>query len=157
MNINYRRSAPSDNETINELFIEMIKTINRRMIEDGVEPYTELERGYEDGYLDTFYVDDNRIIFVADNGENVIGYLSTVIHDNYLYLDDYCVSEKFRGYGIGSNLIKLSEEFAKEKGLDEVHLHVQTANHESREFYSRRGYGFISEEEKRILLGKKVR
>ena len=49
------------------------------------------------------------------------------------------------------------EEFAKEKDLDEVHLHVQTANHESREFYSRRGYGFISEEEKRILLGKKIK
>ena len=110
-------SLTEGNIDINELFIEMIKTINRRMIEDGVEPYTELENGYEDGYLDTFYVDDNRVIFVADNGEKVIGYLSTVIHDNYLYLDDYCVSEKFRGYGIGSNLIKLSEEFAKEKNL----------------------------------------
>ena len=157
MNIKYRRSIPEDNPTINELFIEMIKTINERMINDGVEPYTELEKGYEDGYLDTFYVNDNRVIFVADANGVVIGYLSTVAYDNYLYLDDYCVSEKFRGYGIGSALIKTAENFAREKGLDEVHLHVQTANHESREFYSRKGYEYISEEEKRMLLGKKVR
>ena len=127
------------------------------MINDGIEPYTELEKGYEEGYLDTFYVDDNRAIFVACDNDNVVGYLSVVKKDKYLYLDDYCVTEKYRGLGIGSGLIKASEEFAKNSNLDEVRLHVQTANHESREFYSRRGYGFISEEEKRILLGKKVR
>lgn len=157
MNIQYRKAVEQDSLAINELFIEMIKTINERMINEGVEPYTSLESGYEEGYLDTFYVNDNRVIFVACDNDKVIGYLSVVKNDNYLYLDDYCVSKEYRGYGIGSNLIKISEQFAKEQGLKEVHLHVQTANHESREFYSRKGYEYISEEEKRLLLGKKIR
>ena len=74
-NIIYRRSVKDDNEAINNLFIEMIKTINQRMINEGVEPYTELEKGYKEGYLDSFYVDDNRLIFVAEDEGKVIGYL----------------------------------------------------------------------------------
>lgn len=157
MNIIYRMAQKQDINDINELFIEMIKTINDRMISEGVEAYTELEKGYDEGYLDTFFENDNRVIFVADYQNKVIGYLSAVAYDNYLYLDDYCVTNSFRGKGIGSNLIKMSEDYAKAKNLEEVHLHVQTANHESREFYSRKGYGFISEEEKRILLSKKIK
>ena len=157
MNITYRKSIKKDIQAINNLFIEMITTINTRMIKEGITPYKELEKGYDEGYLDTFYVDDNRVIFVACDNNKVIGYISVVKKDTYLYLDDYCVTEKYRSQGIGSNLIKISEKFAKKNGLNEVHLHVQTANHQSHEFYTRKGYEYIEEEEKRILLGKKLR
>lgn len=157
MNINYRRAIPSDNSDINNLFIEMIDTINKRMIENGEKPISGCENGYKEGYLDTFYINDNRTIFVADNGEKVVGYLSVVIHDNYLYLDDYSVSKQFRGYGIGSKLIKISEEFANEKCLDIIKLHVQNGNHQSIDFYLRRGYNLINKDEKGMLLGKKIK
>ena len=109
MNIQYRKAEKQDSDAINELFIEMIKTINERMVNEGVEPYASLESGYEEGYLDTFFVNDNRVIFVACNENKVIGYLSVVKYENYLYLDDYCVSKQYRGLGIGSNLIQISE------------------------------------------------
>lgn len=155
--ITFRRSVKEDNEAINNLFIEMIKIINQRMINEGVEPYIELEKGYKEGYLDTFYVDGNRVIFVAEAEGKVVGYLSVVKHDDYLYLDDYCVTESYREKGIGSGLIKTAEDYAVSEGILIVKLHVQTANHESREFYKNKGYEQISEEEKRLLLGKKLK
>ncbi len=61
----YRRSVRADSNDINNLFIEMIKTINKRMVLNGDVSYNALENGYEDGYLDRFYKDDSRVIFVA--------------------------------------------------------------------------------------------
>lgn len=109
MDIIYRRAKKEDNNSINNLFIEMIKTVNQRMINDGIEPNLNLENGYEEGYLDTFHIDDNRVIFVALDQDKVIGFLSVVKNGNYLYLDDYCVTANYQGLGIGSNLIKMAE------------------------------------------------
>lgn len=78
----------------------------------------------------------------------VIGYLSVVKKDTYLYLGDYCVTEDYRGIGIGSNLISMAEDFAFSHDFDEVHLHVQTANFQSREFYSKKGYNFVEKMKK---------
>lgn len=66
------------------------------MRRDGVELYTEPEKGFEDGYLDKFYVDDENVIFAAEINGRVIGFLSinSYREECYLCLDDYCVSEE---------------------------------------------------------------
>ena len=67
------------------------------MLKEGIEPYTDLENGFEENYLDRFYVDDNNLIFVAESNGDVIGFLSINNHreNGYIYLDDFCVSEEW--------------------------------------------------------------
>ena len=48
-NITYRKSIKQDIPAINNLFIEMIKIVNSRMIKEGIEPYLDYEKGYEEG------------------------------------------------------------------------------------------------------------
>ena len=44
----FRRSVKEDIPCINSLFIEMVKTVNARMLKEGIEPYTDLENGFEE-------------------------------------------------------------------------------------------------------------
>lgn len=157
MNITYRKAVEEDNNSINELFIEMIKTINKRMIKDNVKPYTELEKGYEEGYLDTFYVDDKRVIFVADDNNKIVGFISIVMKNDCLYIDDYCVTKNYQRIGIGSNLLALAEKYTIDHNLYDINLHVQASNYESRKFYEKKGYKFIECDEKGVLLGKEIK
>ena len=144
-NITYRKSIKKDIPSINNLFIEMNKTINSRLIREGENPVIELENGYDEGYLDRFYVNDDRFIFVALDNNKVIGYLSIVNKKELgnIYLDDYCVYEDYRGQGIGSRLIQMSFDFAKEQGYDQVVAHVQGANKESVGFYFNKGFKLV--------------
>lgn len=155
-NIIYRKSIKNDIPAINSLFIEMVKTVNARMERGGVNPYTGLEQGFEPGYLDDFYINDDRIIFVAEDDGKVIGFLSIVNNKEQqtIYLDDYCVNNAYRGRGIGSKLMNMSFEFAKKLGYDQVITHVESANSESIEFYKKKGFKLIQKQGHRLLIGK---
>ncbi len=155
-NIKYRRSIKEDIPSINNLFIEMVNTVNGRMEKSGIEAYNNLNNGYEEGYLDNFYLDDNNVIFVAEDNGQVIGFISINNYKDkgYIYLDDYSVSEKYRGKGIGSKLMNMAFEFALEQGVEEVITHVVSANKESIKFYKNKGFSFLEEQDRRLLIKK---
>ncbi|MBQ8923619.1 MAG: GNAT family N-acetyltransferase [Lachnospiraceae bacterium] len=157
-NIIIRRSVKEDIPYINELFIQMVKTVNRRMKKEGVEPYTDLEKGFEYGYLDSFYISDDDVIFVAEDNGKVIGFISVNNHSeyDYIYLDDYCVREEYRGKGIGSKLMAMAFEFAKDKQINQILTHVENANKESIEFYKNRGFKLVEEQGHRLLIRKVI-
>ena len=153
-----RRSVKEDISYINELFIQMVKTVNKRMKNEGVEPYTDLEKGFEDNYLDTFYVSDDNVIFVAEDKGKVIGFISINNHKEYgyIYLDDYCVSEEYRGKGIGSKLMDMAFKYAGEQEIDQIITHVESANKESIEFYKNKGFKLVEEQGHRLLIRKVI-
>lgn len=157
-NINYRRSIKKDIPAINNLFIEMVNTVNNRMKKGGIEPYTDMTNGFESGYLDSFYINDNNLIFIAEDGDKVIGFISVNCYKEkgYIYLDDYSVSEKYRGKGIGSKLINMAFDFAKEQKISQVLTHVEIANKESIEFYKKRGFELVEKQGHRLLIEKKL-
>lgn len=152
--ITYRKSIKEDIPAINNLFIEMVKTVNARMERGGVNPYTDFEQGFEPGYIDNFYVNDDRLIFVAEDEGKVIGFLSVINKKELqtIYLDDYCVNDSYRGKGIGSKLMNMSFEFAKQQGYDQVITHVESANTESIEFYWKKGFKLVQEQGHRLLI-----
>jgi len=158
-NIIYRCAVKEDIKSINNLFIELIETVNKRMIRENIKPYDELLNGYEDGYLDTFFDNDERIIFVAEDDKKIIGYLSLCIYKelNYIYLDDYSVSEKYRGRGIGSNLLNMAIEYANKLNIDNLKTHVESANLESRKFYKKKGFELVEKQENRLLISMKIK
>ena len=153
-NITFRKSIKKDIPTINSLFIEMVKTVNSRMERSGINPYTNYDQGFEPGYLDKFYINGDRIIYVAEDEGKVIGFLSVINKKDLqtIYLDDYCVNDSYRGKGIGSRLLNMSFDFAKQQGYDQVITHVESANAESIEFYRKKGFKLVQKQGHRLLI-----
>lgn len=93
--------------------------------------------------------DDTRPIFVADNGDKVVGYAFCVIRRaafettmkprKTLYIDDLCVDDCARGFGVGKTLFNYVKEFAAKNGFDDVTLAVWQGNDSARAFYEKMG------------------
>jgi len=64
-----------------------------------------------------------------------------------LYLEDFYVMKEFRGYGIGSQIIKVLSEKAVKTRCSSMHFIVAEWNKPSIEFYKRRGAADLSQEE----------
>ena len=155
-NIVFRKSIKEDMPTINSLFIKMVEEINRKMVNEGVEPYTNLENGFEEDYLDSFYENKDNIIFVAEHNNKVIGFLSVNNYkeDGYIYLDDYYIREEYRGKGIGSELMNMAISYAKEDHVDRIMTHVESANKSSIDFYKNRGFQTEEVQGHRLFIKK---
>ena len=88
-------------------------------------------------------------IFIAAEGDNVLGYcfcvikehtLDPVINDHTeLYIDDLCVDENYRGQHIGSQLYDAVCRYAKQRGCYNVTLNVWSCNESAMRFYESLG------------------
>ena len=103
---------------------------------------------YSREQLEKIFSDQNRPIFVATcDSDFVVGYCfcqaikyesSTSPHMNSfteLYIDDLCVDQDFRRFGIGKMLFEQAKEFAKESGACRLTLGVFDFNQSGIEFY----------------------
>ncbi len=143
-----RKAVKEDEHIIRELFIEMLQAIYM----------TENVNGYEEGYLDKFFNGGDDWICVAETDGKVVAYLSIEVYhgqEEYIYLDDLSVSEKYRGNGIGTELIKAAERFAREINIPVVFFHVEQSNILAFELYKRLGYSIMKEEGTRFGMIKK--
>ncbi|XP_057677103.1 diamine acetyltransferase 1-like [Corythoichthys intestinalis] len=64
-----------------------------------------------------------------------------------LYLEDFFVMPEFRGFGIGSEILKVLSETAVKTRCSSMHFIVAENNTKSIEFYKRRGASDLSSEE----------
>lgn len=134
-----RKAVKEDENRIRELFLEMLQTIC----------HNQDVRGYEAGYLDKFFEGGEDWICVAEEDNAVIAYLSIEMHrerETYVYLDDLSVSEKYRGNGIGTELIQTAEKFAEENAVSTIVFHVEKSNAAASRLYKRLGYSVLNEE-----------
>lgn len=143
-----RKAVKEDEAQIKELFIEMLQTIYSNQ---NVE-------GYENGYLDRFFNDQEDWICVAETTGSVVAYLSIEVHHeqgNFIYLDDLSVSEEYRCKGIGTELIKTAEKFAEETDISTIVFHVDKTNRSAFKLYERLGYFIMNDEGTRFRMIKK--
>jgi ribosomal protein S18 acetylase RimI-like enzyme len=63
--------------------------------------------------------------------------------ENSWFLDSLYVDEKFRGEGIGSNLIALTKQRAQENGYKQLSLMVMADNAVARSTYQRNGFKVV--------------
>ena len=106
-------------------------------------------RKYTDEELVTLIHDDERPIFVYDDGKRVVGYAFCIFqrheHENILtditslYIDDLCVDEEERGKHIGTELFEHVKAFAKDSGCYNLTLNVWTLNGSAYKFYEKCG------------------
>ncbi|KAK7926086.1 hypothetical protein WMY93_008396 [Mugilogobius chulae] len=64
-----------------------------------------------------------------------------------LYLEDFYVMDDYRGFGIGSKILKVLSEIAVKTRCSSMHFIVAENNTKSIEFYKRRGAADLSSEE----------
>lgn len=149
MSLIYCKAQSGDFERLNELFMEMLKTIYD----------TEQVDGYSEGDMDRFFDGrDEWVCKVMDHG-TIVAFLSIEVHheeEEYIYLDDLSVTREYRNKGIGTSLIKRAEEYAKEIGIHSVYLHVETANISAFRLYKRLGYTIDEERGSRYLMVKNL-
>ncbi len=104
---------------------------------------------YSDEELTDMINDELRPIFVAVEGEIVLGYAFCVfqqqINNNIftdvktLYIDDLCVDENLRGQHIGKQLYDYVVNFAKENQCYNITLNVWACNSSAMRFYEKCG------------------
>lgn len=144
-----RKAVKTDESKIKELFIEMLQTIYSKNTVDG----------YEEGYLDKFFDGHEDWICVAEVNDSIAAYLSIEVHheqEHYIYLDDLSVSKTYRNYGIGTELIKTAENFAKEMDISTIVFHVEKSNKSAFRLYERLGYSIMSDEGTRFRMVKRI-
>lgn len=143
MEIIRARSRHSDG--INSLLRQVLEVHHKGrpdIFKGGVKKYTDSE-------LEEILVDDERPVFVAAEGERVLGYAfcifqqhkdSNILTDiKTLYIDDLCVDENTRGMGVGKALYEYVLDFAREKNCYNVTLNVWSCNEGAMKFYEKMG------------------
>ena len=143
--ITVRIAADKDRTKIEELFVEMLKSVYS----------SEDTEGYEEGYLDKFFGGSDRI-YVAESDGEFAGYIAVEVHDGFIYIDDISVGSGYRGFGIGTMLIGAAEAYAAELGIGISVLHVEVQNTSALRLYERLGYSRASLEESRYRMTKKL-
>ena len=105
---------------------------------------------YDEAALKELLKDPSRPIFIAEEGETVLGYCFC-IHKEYagdpvladrkeLYIDDLCVEESCRNSGIATALYRHVTEYAKTKGCQFLTLNVWAGNDNAQRFYEHLGF-----------------
>ena len=158
--INYkvRLASVSDIDSINELFIQMIRYVNEQNKRNGKEVDEEsFKDGYEPGFLEDYLSRADKFILVAEVDSRVVGFLSCEEKSDedgpFIYLDDFSVDSNYRGQGIGTSLINSALEYASNNNL---RLHVDNDNSDSIRFYNNLGFKVVSTDDRRTLMQKGV-
>ena len=88
------------------------------------------------------YFDKGHIFWLAiDDFDRVIGCIGTKEdEDGNLFLSHLYVKYDLKRHGIGSKLLELAEDSAKERGYKEIHVHLGKDYLESHLFYPKHGY-----------------
>ena len=140
-----RRAESRDLPHLNRLLCQVLNVHNAGrpdIFKAGAKKYT-------DGELLAILADDRRPVFVAEDGDNILGYAFCVFirHENdniltdvkTLYIDDLCVDESTRGAGVGRALYDFVLAFAKSEGCYNLTLNVWACNEGAIRFYEKLG------------------
>lgn len=145
-NMNIRRAGTKDIPMITDLLGQVCRIHHEGrpdLFKAGARKYTEQQ-------LEDILKDDDRPVFVADDGNgNILGYAFCIFirhtGDNILtdiktlYIDDLCVDGKMRGRHIGRALFEAVKAFAKENGCYNLTLNVWNCNAPAMKFYENCG------------------
>ncbi len=141
-----RRAENRDMNAVLDLLSQVLEVhavIRPDLFISGTRKYTAME-------LEEIFRDDQRPVFVAEKDGRVIGYCFCVIneiqHSNNLresrsmFIDDFCVDEKFRNQHIGRELFDYVAHYGRTIGCYDITLNLWEGNEGARAFYERMGF-----------------
>jgi len=142
--LDIRRAVNKDIPQIEELLYQVCKVHSDKrpdIFKPGSKKYTTEE-------LTEIINNDDKPIYVAEEDGKILGYVFCILIQNgkgslndfkTLYIDDLCVSEKYRGQKTGSKLYKYVQDVAKQKGCYNITLNVWEGNDAAKKFYEKCG------------------
>ena len=129
--------------------IELLKQVGEVHHQIRPDIFRAGAQKYNEADLEELLKDPNRPIFVAVEGETVLGHCfcelkiteaSTVLMDSRsFYIHDLCVDENCRGQHVGKALYDHVCGYAREIGCDTITLNVWCGNESAMIFYERQG------------------
>lgn len=96
-----------------------------------------------------FNTTSDNVIIVAEIEEQIIGLLeidfitNKVQNTKYAIINNVCVDEKYRNYGIGSLLVKSAEDICKERKCSYINLTSNKSRTEAHALYKKEGYHIV--------------
>lgn len=139
-----RKASKGDIKRIVEL-LHQVNMVHHVIRPDLFKPHTTK---YNEQELDSMLSDNNKPIFVYDDGE-VQGYAFCQISEvkdhlllqdiKTLYIDDICVDENVRGKHIGKLLYDYVRDYASSVGCNNITLNVWDGNDAALCFYKKMG------------------
>lgn len=139
-----RKASKGDIKRIVEL-LHQVNMVHHVIRPDLFKPHTTK---YNEQELDSMLSDNNKPIFVYDDGE-VQGYAFCQISEvkdhlllqdiKTLYIDDICVDENVRGKHIGKSLYDHVRDYALSVGCNNITLNVWDGNDAAICFYKNMG------------------
>jgi aminoglycoside 6'-N-acetyltransferase I len=110
----------------------------------GNDSYSELLEEFKKAVRN-----DNQAIFICINGQLDIGFAEFSLRHDYVegtqfhpvgYVEAIFVREQYRNRGIARNLIRLGEQWAKEKGCRQMASDCELSNKSSLDFHLKCGF-----------------
>ncbi|MBR4866532.1 MAG: GNAT family N-acetyltransferase [Clostridia bacterium] len=144
-----RTAHPHETGAVNDLYREMLTAIHP----EGIHP------GYGPGDLDRYFNGGEDRLFVAEVQGRVAAFLALEVHREELtftYVDDFAVTQAFRGRGIGHALMAAAEDYTRSVGIPVISLHVEKHNTGARRLYDSLGYTLYEDQDTRLLLTKEL-
>ena len=153
MNIHIREINSNEYKVLDEFLYEAI------FIPEGVEPPPrEIINAPElQVYVQDFGKQEGDICFVAEAKEKIVGAVWVRIMDDYGHIEEgvpsFAISlyKEYRGYGIGTDLMKQMLTELKDRGYQKTSLAVQKANYAVK-MYKNVGFQIIDENEEEYIM-----
>lgn len=92
---------------------------------------------------------------ILEHNNKRFGFYQTSINNGDYYIREIQISNRFKGKGIGSNLLKIIHNEAKKKDYNIISLRVFKDNPAKR-LYERLGYNIIKDEGSSVLMEKRL-
>lgn len=94
---------------------------------------------------------DHHIVFVAEMGSQLVGWVHVylcplLISERQAQLGGMIVKDEYRNKGIGTSLLKQSEEWARSNGCQKLTIFSNTFRRETHQFYAQMGYQVLKTE-----------
>ena len=91
---------------------------------------------------DTF-IQDNFIGFVAEENDNVVGYIALTYCLDEAEINIIAVTREFRRKGVASALLNATYETLLSSGIDKIFLEVRKSNKSAQNLYKKQGFTVI--------------
>ena len=143
--MNIRRASESDIDSL----LDLNRQIGEFHYENAPSVFSKPSEAERDFLLKALN-DSERLFLVATSNEQVIGFLTATINTNelvpFIAKDPVCrvgtivIDEIHRSSGIGQELMKSCQEWAKSFGSIEIRLEVMEFNSKAQKFYDKLGF-----------------
>jgi ribosomal protein S18 acetylase RimI-like enzyme len=133
-----RRATLEDSEAISSLLLEAFLSVKSQYTKGAFEyttPPPDVIRGrFDEGP-----------IWVAVDGELIIGTVSGLPEPDRYYIRSMAVKPEAQSRGVGQRLLETLEIFAKESGFTTLYLYTTLSLHGAKRLYERNGFRTIRE------------